>query len=115
MPVSLSGLTPELRQRGVSYLRITGRLNPGVTIEQARAEAAILAERYRDENREKADSSLREIAIRIREDLTGSVRPAILRLLAAVEDEDGAAAATIRRLARLQLEALSFAVGAREI
>ncbi len=84
MPVSLSGLTPELRQRGVSYLRITGRLNPGVTIEQARAEAAILAERYRDENREKADSSLRESAIGIREDLTGSVRPAILTLLAAV-------------------------------
>jgi putative ABC transport system permease protein len=84
MPVSLSGLTPELRQRGIGYLRITGRLNPGVTIEQARAEAAILAERYRDENREKADSSLREIAIRIREDLTGNVRPAILTLLAAV-------------------------------
>jgi hypothetical protein len=42
-------------------------------------------------------------------------RSAFLRLLAAVEDEDGAAAAAIRRLARLQLEALSFAVGAREI
>src|SRR5262245_16273518 len=84
MPVSLSGLTPELRQRGVSYLRITGRLNPGVTIEQARAEAAILAEQYRDENREKADSSVRTIAIGIREDLTGDVRPAILTLLAAV-------------------------------
>jgi hypothetical protein len=42
-------------------------------------------------------------------------RSAFLRLLATVEDEDGAAAATIRRLARLQLEALSFAVGAREI
>jgi putative ABC transport system permease protein len=84
MPVLLSGLTPELRQRGVSYLRITGRLNPGITIEQARAEAAILAERYRVENREKADSSLREIVIGIREDLTGNVRPAILTLLAAV-------------------------------
>ena len=42
-------------------------------------------------------------------------RNAFLRLLATVEDEDGAAAAAIRRLARLQLEALSFAVGAREI
>jgi hypothetical protein len=80
MPVELSGLTPELRQRGVSYLRITGRLNPDVTIEQARAEAALLAERYRDENREKADSSLRETVISIREDLTGNVRPAILTL-----------------------------------
>jgi putative ABC transport system permease protein len=84
MPVSLSGLTPELRQRGVSYLRITGRLNPGVSIEEARTEAALLAERYREENREKADSSLRGIAIGIREDLTGNVRPAILTLLAAV-------------------------------
>jgi hypothetical protein len=42
-------------------------------------------------------------------------RSAFLRLLAAVEDEDGAPAAAIRRLARVQLEALSFAVGAREI
>jgi hypothetical protein len=42
-------------------------------------------------------------------------RGAFLRLLATVEDEDGASAAAIRRLARLQLEALSFAVGAREI
>jgi hypothetical protein len=42
-------------------------------------------------------------------------RSAFLRLQAAVEDEDGAAAAAIRRLGRLQLEALSFAVGAREI
>jgi len=84
MPVELSGLPPELRQRGVGYLRITGRLNPGVSIEQARAEAAILAEQYRDENREKADSSLHETVIGLREDLTGNVRPAILTLLAAV-------------------------------
>src|SRR5262249_12907560 len=69
MPESLSGLTPELRQRGVAYLRVTGRLKPKVTIEQARAEAAILAQRYRDENRDNADSSLREIAVSIHEDL----------------------------------------------
>jgi hypothetical protein len=42
-------------------------------------------------------------------------RSAFLRLMATVEDTDGTAAAAIRRLARLQLEALSFAVGAREI
>ena len=42
-------------------------------------------------------------------------RGAFLKLLAAVEEQDGAAAAAIRRLARLQLEALSCAVGAREI
>jgi hypothetical protein len=42
-------------------------------------------------------------------------RTAFLKLLAAVEDEDGPAATAIRRLARLQLEAMSCAVGAREI
>jgi len=42
-------------------------------------------------------------------------RGAFLRLLASVEDADGPAAAAIRRLARLQLEALSCAVGAREL
>jgi hypothetical protein len=42
-------------------------------------------------------------------------RSAFLKLMAAVEDRDGAAATAMRRLARLQLEALSHAVGAREI
>jgi hypothetical protein len=42
-------------------------------------------------------------------------RSAFLKLMATVEDADGTAAAAIRRLARLQLEALSCAVGAREI
>jgi hypothetical protein len=43
-------------------------------------------------------------------------RTTFLKLLAAVEDEDGGPApAAIRRLARLQLEALSFAVGARDL
>jgi hypothetical protein len=42
-------------------------------------------------------------------------RSAFLKLMATVEDRDGAAATAMRRLARLQLEALSHAVGAREI
>jgi hypothetical protein len=42
-------------------------------------------------------------------------RSAFLKLMATIEDEDGLAARAIRRLARLQLEALSCAVGAREI
>jgi putative ABC transport system permease protein len=83
-PYELSGVTPELRQRGVSFLRITARLKPGVTVEQARAEAAILGATYQQANREKADSSWRERLVPIREDLTGSVRPAILTLFAAV-------------------------------
>jgi putative ABC transport system permease protein len=84
LPYALSGLSQELRQRGVSYMRITARLKPGVTVEQARAETALLAESYERENREKADSSWREIVIPLREDLTGAVRPAIATLLGAV-------------------------------
>jgi predicted permease len=84
LPFALSGLSPELMQRGVSYLRITGRLEDDVTLEQARADARMLGESYRGQNREKADSSWHEIAIPIREDLTGNVRPAMMTLLAAV-------------------------------
>jgi putative ABC transport system permease protein len=84
LPFQLSGLSPELMQRGVSYLRITGRLKDDVTLEQAREDAKLLGESYREQNREKADSSWHEIAIPIREDLTGNVRPAMMTLLAAV-------------------------------
>ena len=41
-PFELPGLTQERLMRGVSFLRVVGRLKPGVTIEQAQAEMSMI-------------------------------------------------------------------------
>jgi putative ABC transport system permease protein len=83
-PYDLPGLTPENRSRGVSFLRLTGRLKPGVTIEQARASIAVVLERYRRAYPDKADTTWQVAMLPIREDLTGTFKPAMVTLLAAV-------------------------------
>ncbi len=47
-PFELPGLTQERLMRGVSFLRVVGRLKPGVTIEQARAALPALQQSYRE-------------------------------------------------------------------
>src|SRR5687768_2051921 len=77
------GKTPVTDQRGAHFLRVIGRLKPGVAEEQAQAEvkaiAARLEQQYPDTNTRK---SLRvESALAA---LVGDVRPALLILLGAV-------------------------------
>ncbi|HEV8169022.1 MAG TPA: ABC transporter permease, partial [Pyrinomonadaceae bacterium] len=78
-----SGETPVTGQRGAHFLRVIGRLKPGVTQEQAQAEvttiAARLEQQYPDTNTHKSlrvDSALKA--------LVGDIRPALLILLGAV-------------------------------
>jgi putative ABC transport system permease protein len=78
-----SGSEPVTGQRGAHFLRVIGRLKPGVSEEQAQAEltaiAARLEQQYPNENTRK---SLRmESALSA---LVGDVRPALLILLGAV-------------------------------
>jgi putative ABC transport system permease protein len=78
-----SGTDPVTHQRGAHFLRVIGRLKPGVTSEQAQAElttiAARLEQQYPDTNTRK---SLRlESALTA---LVGDIRPALLILLGAV-------------------------------
>ena len=78
-----AGKTPVTAQRGAHFLRVIGRLKPGVTEEQAQAEvkaiAARLEQQYPDENTNK---SLRvESALSA---MVGDVRPALFILLGAV-------------------------------
>jgi putative ABC transport system permease protein len=78
-----AGETPATAQRGAHFLRLIGRLKPGVSKSQAQAEAdtigARLAQQYPDTNTNKG--------IRIEptlQALVGDVRPALLILLGAV-------------------------------
>ena len=78
-----SGTEPVTTQRGAHFLRVIGRLKPGVTEEQAQAEmtaiGARLEQQYPDEN---TNRSLRvESALSA---MVGEVRPALLILLGAV-------------------------------
>ncbi|MEO5721490.1 MAG: ABC transporter permease [Chthoniobacterales bacterium] len=73
----------DVPQRGAVFLRLIGRLKPGVTVAQAEAEmkpiAARLEQQYPDTN---TDRSVKLIPLL--EDLVGNVRPALLVLLGAV-------------------------------
>ena len=78
-----SGADPVTNQRGAHFLRVIGRLKPGVTEEKAQAEltaiAARLEQQYPDTNTHKSlrvDSALKA--------LVGDIRPALLILLGAV-------------------------------
>ena len=78
-----SGSEPATTQRGAHFLRVIGRLKPGVTHEQAKAElvaiAARLEQQYPDNNTRR---SLRtELA---HEALVGDVRPMLILFLCAV-------------------------------
>jgi predicted permease len=83
-PFDLPGLTKERIARGVSFLRVVGRLKPGVTIEQARAAMPSLQQGYRQERPDNADNSWSPVVISAAEDATGNLRPAFFTLLAAV-------------------------------
>jgi putative ABC transport system permease protein len=78
-----SGKTPITQQRGAHFLRITARLKPGVSKDQAQAEvntiAARLQEQYPDTNAHKGIFVESALAA-----LVGDTRPALLILLAAV-------------------------------
>lgn len=73
----------EIDNRGGHFLRMVGRLKPGVTVSQSSAEMAAIASRlarqYPDTN-----TSRSAFALSLHSDLVGDVRPALLTVLAAV-------------------------------
>ena len=83
-PFELPGTPKELLMRGVSFLRPIGRLKPGVTLEQAKANLTAVARSYAVANAEKADASWQPQLVPVPEDVTGQLRPAFITLLAAV-------------------------------
>ncbi len=83
-PFVVPGLSYERIMRGSGFLRVVGRLKPGMTIEQARAALPPLEQSYRKQFPDKIDSSSVMTLKTLPEDVTGNLRPAFATLLAAV-------------------------------
>ena len=83
-PFQLPGLTQERLMRGVSFLRVVGRLKPGINADQARNALQVLQKSYKDARPEAADNSWSPVVISAAEDAVGNLRPAFFTLLAAV-------------------------------
>jgi putative ABC transport system permease protein len=83
-PFQLPGLTQERLMRGVSFMRVVGRLKPGVTADQAASALQILQKSYREARPEAADNSWSPVVKTAEEDATGSLRQPFFILLGAV-------------------------------
>ena len=83
-PFEIAGISYERIMRGSGVLRVVGRLNPGMTLEQARAALPPLEQSYRARYPDKIDSSSVMTLKTLAEDTTGNLRPAFVILLTAV-------------------------------
>jgi predicted permease len=83
-PFEVAGVSQERLTRGTAFLRVIGRLRPGVTIDQARAAMPSLAQGYRTQHPENNDANLANSLRTLGEDVSGDLRPAFATLVAAV-------------------------------
>jgi predicted permease len=83
-PMEFPGITPELRARGFSFLRVIARIKPGVTAAQARQELDALAASYKAANGEKADSTWNLAMAALPEDTFGGLKDTFWMLVGAV-------------------------------
>jgi predicted permease len=83
-PYVIPGFTFERMMRGTTFLRVVGRLRPGMTVEQARVALPALDRSYRSEFPGKIDSGLTTTLKTLPEDMSGNLRPAFATLFAAV-------------------------------
>jgi len=83
-PFVIPGFSYERMMRGTGFLRVVGRLKPGMTSEQARAALPSLDQSYRSQYPDKIDSSATMSLKTLPEDVVGNLRPAFATLLAAV-------------------------------
>ena len=80
-PYVIPGFTYERMMRGTTFLRVVGRLKPGMTVEQARAASAALDQSYRADYPGKIDTALITTLKTLPEDVSGNLRPAFATLL----------------------------------
>lgn len=83
-PFQLAGLAQDRVMRGVSFMRVIGRMKPGVTIEQVRAALPSLQQGYRQRFPENADNSWSPTVLSAAEDSTGNLRRPFQILMGAV-------------------------------
>jgi len=84
LAVDAAGPHPQTAQRGSDNLRLVGRLAPGVSPEQARADLSAIARRIAAQYRDTNEYYTAAIVKPVMEDLTGNLRPAMRTLFAAV-------------------------------
>ena len=70
--------------RNLRWLRVIGKLKPGISLEQAQADMDAIANRLQADHEEYANTGVRFHPIPLHGDLVREVQPAILTLLAAV-------------------------------
>src|SRR5881296_4415821 len=83
-PMAIPGFSHERMMRGSAFLRVIGRLKPGVTLDQAKAALGTLEDSYRSQFPEKSDAQNRNIIKTLPEDVTENLRPGFATLLTAV-------------------------------
>ncbi|HEX8279787.1 MAG TPA: ABC transporter permease, partial [Chthoniobacterales bacterium] len=83
-PFSPPGISQERLMRGVSFMRVIGRMKPGVTVQQVQSALGSLQQSYRKERPEAADNSWTPLVVDIVRETNGDLRPAFITLLCAV-------------------------------
>ena len=83
-PFVIPGFSHERMMRGTGFLRVIGRLEPGVTLEQARAAMPALDKSYASAYASNLDRTATTTLKPMPEDVTGNLRPAFATLFAAV-------------------------------
>ena len=83
-PFQLPGFSYERLMRGTSFLRVVGRMKPGVTFDQARAAMPSLDQSYRTQYQTKIDSGFTSTLKTLPQDVTENLRAGFITLFAAV-------------------------------
>ncbi|HEX3420789.1 MAG TPA: ABC transporter permease [Candidatus Udaeobacter sp.] len=83
-PMVIPGFSHERMMRGSTFLRVIGRLKPGVTLDQAKAALGTIENSYASQFPEKMDAQYRNVIKILPEDVTENLRPGFATLLTAV-------------------------------
>ena len=83
-PFQLPGFSYERMMRGTSFLRVVGRMKPGMSLDQVRAALPSLDQSYRTQYPNKIDSVLTTTLRALPQDVTQNFRGGFVTLFAAV-------------------------------
>jgi predicted permease len=83
-PFVIPGFSYERMMRGTGFLRVIGRLKPGLSYDQARAALGPMEQSYRTQFPEKIDAEFTTFFKPLPEDVSGDLAPAFGTLLGAV-------------------------------